>query len=473
MPAKTIASWDRKTKRWEKMIDGKRYKRSCRQLGLPIADHTKERSRNVANEYFETLLVTLKLGQQEQLSSEAIAQIDHLNHQIQWSIAHRKPTDGLEQQKQSILANAADSDNWDQNDLSESISIAQQFGIEIPKDLDPDIANHFFGDRRLWQERLKDSEPIEREFQLLSQAKKFLALEKERINKRLTYVDLKNWIMRIISATRSVEGKTIVVLSPQMDTRKIDKQTVDDMYLWTKNHGTGSKVWGFFKRLMMHLVERNCCELPPNLLSKQFRFGSGKKKIRAYSKKEVIDCLNKVTPRLRLYALLALNTSMATVDIGHLVWFVNEDFHNNNNESLCWFDQKKKTITRKRVKNEDRINAPIITYPVWKETYKLLMEHKSDHESYVLTSKANTKLWTPKKNLVSSQWSKAETGINMHAFRTIGSSKLYEKKEYRPLVNAYLGNVPDNIRDSHYANIPQRAINGMVRWLGKQFDIDV
>ena len=102
MPAKEVASWDKKSKRWVKMIDGKRYKRSCRQLGLPIADHTKERSRRAANDYFKTLLLQLKLDQQQRLSDEAIERINQLNRQIQWSIENRQPTLVLQSQNKAL-----------------------------------------------------------------------------------------------------------------------------------------------------------------------------------------------------------------------------------------------------------------------------------------------------------------------------------------------------------------------------------
>jgi hypothetical protein len=101
------------------------------------------------------------------------------------------------------------------------------------------------------------------------------------------------------------------------------------------------------------------------------------------------------------------------------------------------------------------------------------MEHKSDHPEFVLTSKANTKLWTAKANLISRQWSVADISIPMKDFRSIGATKLEDKKEYRSLVNAYLANVPDGIKGSNYADVPQRAINGMVRWLGRQFNVTV
>ena len=313
MPAKELASWDKKSKRWVKMINGKRHKRSCRQLGLPISAHTKEKSRQAANSYFATLMLQLSLDHRQKLSDEAIARINELNQKIQWSVVNRQPTDVLEKQKQSVVENR-NSEDWENDDISKSIEIASLFGLDVPDDLDPLIAQQYFGDRRVWQERLKNTEPVEHEFKLSIQAQKFLALEEKRINKPKTFMDLKGWIMRMISAKRLVDANDIVVLSPQMDTRQINKQTVDDMYLWLQQFSTASKAWGYFKRLMTHLVERDCCELPSNLHSKQFRFGSKKKRIKAYKKKEVVDCLNSLKPRFKLYALLALNCSMLSVD---------------------------------------------------------------------------------------------------------------------------------------------------------------
>ncbi len=467
MPRKELGTWIPKSYQWQKMIHGKRHKVSCRQLGLPKGKWTKDRSRRSANEHFERLILISNLTHHQQ-SPEAVDQIALINQKIKWSVTNQQSTATLDRQKQSIIDSPNINDDWIDDDVSESVKTFENLtGVKVPNDIDPEIAQHYFGDRKNWQERLKAIEPVETEFNLLAQTEKFLTLEEDRILKPKTYMDLRNWITRMITA--KIDDTQI--LHPEMDTRTINKDTVDNVYRWVKQYKTGSKAWGYFRRLMTHLVERDCCELPSNLHSRQFRFKSKKKKIKTYPVKQVNDCLGSLKPRFKLYAMLALNCSMLPVDLGNLIWFVDDDYHSDDDESLVWFDAKKKTITRKRVKTEDQSNVPIVTYRLWDETYKLLIAHKSNHKKYVLTSKFNTKLWTPKKNLISRQWSTANIDIPLKAFRSIGATKLRTKKEYRPLVNIYLANTPDNVKDSNYADTPQRAVDGMLKWLGNQYQL--
>ncbi len=66
-------SWDAVSRRWWKMHNGKRYVRSCRQLGAPP---TKEGSYQVANDWWMAKLAEIEKSRPPHPQAEAIAQLE-------------------------------------------------------------------------------------------------------------------------------------------------------------------------------------------------------------------------------------------------------------------------------------------------------------------------------------------------------------------------------------------------------------
>ena len=145
--------------------------------------------------------------------------------------------------------------------------------------------------------------------------------------------------------------------------RTIDEKTVSAYYKWLGKSKladrTQAKRWRFFVRFVTWLgSERTIESLPRNLNSPEYEFRVHPKKIKTYDDNLVKDELAKLTPRLKLYAMLGLNCGCTQVDFAALTI----DQYRNG------------TITRKRVKTSDHDDVPTVTYKLWPETIRLLEE---------------------------------------------------------------------------------------------------
>jgi hypothetical protein len=58
LPIIKFAGWDKSNTRWVKMLDGKRYRITCKELGLPKSDWTKDKSIDLAKKWWLEKTVT-------------------------------------------------------------------------------------------------------------------------------------------------------------------------------------------------------------------------------------------------------------------------------------------------------------------------------------------------------------------------------------------------------------------------------
>jgi integrase len=298
-------------------------------------------------------------------------------------------------------------------------------------------------------------------------SKRFLELERAKNNKPRTYGELSESITAIIRTT--FKGQAI--LAPTMDVRKIDKTTVENIYLFLRNESKREpaqqkKQFGFFKRLIRYLWQSDLIELPKNLDAENFVFNVTAKKVKEYDKAEINALLTGLPDRLKLYALLGLNCGMLTIDIGSL----------RKDE----MDMESGRIRRKRTKTEGEKNVPEVDYQLWPITFKLLKKCLSADPVLALTTKNGKPLVTywidadgkeKEKNMVRQQWKRAQTEIPHKAFRSIGATVLGAETPYRFAVPHYLGHSPKSIADKSYVAPSRSQFDEIVTWLGKQFKI--
>ncbi len=230
-----------------------------------------EKSLATANAYFEKWIGD---NTESTFQGEAADQIELIDRKINWSIANQQSTAELQKQKQSVIKNPNDPEEWEIDDQNERIKIAEMMGVKIPKDLDPEILDDLVGQRRIWQERLKNTEPPAFEYTLQNQVSSFLAIEKSEGKAEQTYNKVVNRINRIKNTTTEtiINGKpaTITILSESMDVRNINTTTVDQFYVWVKsNYESPRKVFGFFRRLLKHMIEREVIDPIANLNCKR------------------------------------------------------------------------------------------------------------------------------------------------------------------------------------------------------------
>ena len=203
----------------------------------------------------------------------------------------------------------------------------------------------------------------------------------------------------------------------------------------------------------------------PKIIRRGYSVEQTAKEIKLPSLTDVVSMLSTATDRVRLYALLALNTGMLQKDMSDL----------RRTEITL---NKVPTIRRKRSKTSTEDNVPIVTYRLWKRTSDLLkQEIASDGELALLNEdgkpllsdeiKANGK--RKKLDCVDSGWDRLrrKTGkaIAFKMLRKLSASLLASHGEYGRYAQYFLGHAPDTTADRNYVVPSDAQFAKAVAWL--------
>lgn len=208
---------------------------------------------------------------------------------------------------------------------------------------------------------------------------------------------------------------------------------------------------------------------------------SKKKRIIIWKDEDVLDLLKTVKAEQKLYCLLILNTGAYESDIGTWKKFAIDDDGN----TFQTFDKQARTITFKRHKEESVEDVPTVTYRLWDETYRLLCEHESKHDEWLLTTSVNTVLWKRELDVDGNLKAKGMIGKNYRKLRTrlkktntwgtlkdlrkTAISKLNDSNDFARYAQYYAGHAPQDVINTFYAKPTQEKFDETVIWLGEQF----
>lgn len=178
--------------------------------------------------------------------------------------------------------------------------------------------------------------------------------------------------------------------------------------------------------------------------------------------------LDNATSSVKLYLLLMLNCGMTQVDIARL--------------RQAEVDFQAGRIRRKRTKTKDCEGVPIVDYPLWAETFRLLKEHRSADAELALVNANGVALrreadgddgkFDCSCNISSAYWRLAKPlGIASppKLIRKLSASTLAGHKSYARYAQHFLGHSPRTVADKHYIAPSAKQFDLAVRWLGKQF----
>ncbi len=412
--------------RWVKMHKGSRYRVSCEDLGAKV--FTKEATWQLANEWWRRKLLEINgatSGQDQPVAS--------LTPEV---IRSQKQTSGIEGTSEESTQTA----DWP----SETRVVIRE-DIDSVNGVSPAV--------------------VLGNFTCEVQSKRFLEIEKLRGKAPGTFGDLAYYLGRILTDASPT-------LSPTLDVRAINETTVTGFYAWLRNSTQSAivqkKLWGYFRRFIKFLWAEGLTVLPRNLDSRLFSFGTTTKKIKTYPVEEVREMLSSLPPRVKLYALLALNCGMYGQDISELK-------HQEYNDGR---------ITRKRSKTKNQTGVPEVCYVLWPETRQLLESYPSTHPVYVLTSKTGTPLYDSriegdkrvKSDLIGQQFRRGRGEgrankplIPLKALRSISATLLESHPTYGRYKSHFLGHSPKSRADRHYS-APSQALfdEALPTWLRSQ-----
>ena len=249
--------------RWVKMHKGVRYRVSCDELGAP---RTKADSYQAANLWWEHKLVEIGAAPAVPERQEALAEIER---KITWAATHDPDLlQGLKRTKALIETEAPGELVPDDGaTIEQNIASLRALGAFVHDDLDPEVLQHFFGDRRLWEDRLKRANVVERQRTVGHNLDQFLS-EQRHQQKPATHKELSAYLRKL------TENST--VWTAETEAATINEQTVAKHLSWltSKNYGwrRHNKLLGFFRRFVAWLWhQKQIDDLPRNLKLKEHR----------------------------------------------------------------------------------------------------------------------------------------------------------------------------------------------------------
>jgi integrase len=213
--------------------------------------------------------------------------------------------------------------------------------------------------------------------------------------------------------------------------------------------------------------------LPRNLDGKQYRFGRPAKNIPTFSNAEVKLLLDGAAGQHKLHLLLMLNCGMTQKDISDL-----------RKDQL---DLRDGAIERRRSKTTRQKNTPLVRYPLWPMTLRLLKEYLSDDPVYALLTHTGRR-WVRKELREDGTLKKADNvatlfqhlrrkvgmkgeGKSLKVFRKTSATRLNGERRFRDLRFLFLGHSARTVADRHYAAPDAKQLAEAVEWLGEQYGI--
>ncbi len=222
--------------------------------------------------------------------------------------------------------------------------------------------------------------------------------------------------------------------------------------------------------------ENRLIDLPRNLDTDRLSFRITPTEPVPFTVDEIKQILSTATGRARLYILLALNCAAYPSDISAL-----------RHDEVDWVEGY---VTRKRTKTKDAgENVPKVGYLLWRQTFELLKEYRSDHPELVLVNANGTPLWVEREkngkfcriDAVKNTWFRLMTKLKgqgvivkkpLKALRKTCPSLLQHHQTYGQYAQYFLGHSPRSVADRSYVARPGRQLDDAIRWLGEQLGIE-
>jgi integrase len=210
--------------------------------------------------------------------------------------------------------------------------------------------------------------------------------------------------------------------------------------------------------------------LPKNIDDREMRITVGQREVATLSKEQVKKLLAEANDRTRLYCLLGLNCALTQQDMADL--------------QPSEVDWERRTITRKRSKTRKHEGVPTVSYPLWPETFALLLKERSHNPTRVLLTRDGLPLKTEvigekgklKKTdvvrlAINRLAKKAGIDLSLKTLKKTSASLIRGHREYMGLESLFLGQSDRTIAHKHYAASPQELLNEAIGWLRLELGI--
>lgn len=455
MPRKMLMSWTAEKKRWRKTYKNKQYVVYCSDLNLNEAEWTELGSYKMANDWWIAMRAKID-NDPEQLPPETLDILAKLKKKSDYLLRNGLVVEADTYEK--AHANVLESVNNGEYDIpdydpltSERLQALDVVGCaESLHGLDPRALEMFLGTDDLWKERFRNDKEPEQSKKIGYHLDKWYA----QIHARAKPTSISN-IHGYYQLFKDIQFENRSVFNENMSVNEIGRDKFREVFeaISAQNcHvATKKKKFSFFKSFLKYLAEEGVIAKPTNFDSSFIGFNTVQTQKIPPDVPEIRKFLQVLPDRLRLYVLLALNTGMNNADIGKL-----------QHQQI---DYPNGTLTKRRVKTADNMNAPTVRYKLWAETYALLVKERTSTGQYVLTAEGKC-LYEDKKvgnnarvyDRIKVQW-RAFLSKNSHLkkyllkdFRYFSGDLLNQSTEYRSYRDPFLGHSPRSTGDRYYSS---------------------
>jgi len=415
---------------------------SCEELGVP---RSKQDSFQAANIWWRQKLAEIQRSSLEANQSEALKDIEK---KISYAAAHApRLLPDLKRAKKAVLAaEPGDRVLPDQDVINENIRIAELFGISVPKTLDPMVSQHFFGDRRIWEERLEGACLIGKERTIGHCTETFLNEIQPKLRPK-SFKEIYDYLYCLVDKSG--------IWTRTTDVAVINEDTVSNHYLWLDSRHYSVTAhnhrMGHFRRFVYWLwVRRKLADLPRNLRSNDHKKEKEHREIARYDSPLVRETIAELPSPIQLWALLGLNCGMTNADLGALDW--------------SQINQRSWILTRRRVKTGKNPKVPTVKYKLWPEVIERLQALLPQKSGLVFTTLSDGPMYhtrfvegeaTKKAKVTDNfaqRWAeiKPRPRIPLSHFKKVSATALKSDNRFARFTDYFLGHTPKTIADQHY-----------------------
>jgi integrase len=290
-----------------------------------------------------------------------------------------------------------------------------------------------------------------------------------------------------MTAARCANNRTCLehfktYLGAQSDATGINAQTLEGFYLHCLTQITARRqdpaekqgwsvayardVFAVARAFIRWLWENGTIELPKNIDSRSFDFGSNGQEVQTWSVAEFKRIVAAAPGKLKLAILLMANCGMTQQDVSDL-----------RDAEVDWSAGR---ITRKRSKTKDEVNVPTVCYLLWPVTFELLKRYRSGRDRVLLTeagepyvrTRLNDKGRLAKADGFASNYAHLKRRLKLtrplKQLRKLGASLLSSHKDYGRFASYFLCHSPRTVADRYYVVPPQELFDEAILWLGRQ-----
>jgi integrase len=463
--------------RWVKMYRGERHRVSCADLGLARDLWTREGSYRQANAWWVGKRATLDAPPPHPHE----ATLKELAERLDWARGHGLADEAAEIEAHAEAVrgmgdelNACEEAEPDPPGADRLLEMLRLFGWNGPP-LDPVVLRALLPSEHVWADRMRREPDAPKDRTVGWWCDKWLAGKVEEAAQGVRASSGLRLLRYAVGHFKTFVGadSPLTNINAHLWERwgvlcqgRVALRDSDPKAGWAADYA--KKVYSLVRGFLKWLWQQGAVDSLPRNLDRRVKFDRPAAGIKTYSNAEVKTLLDAAKGQHRLHILLALNTGMNPADIAHL--------------QRAEVDLTNGRITRRRHKTRRQKHTPLVCYPLWPLTLKLLREH-IEREGALALRTPRGRPWatvtTQKdgkerecncvRNYHRALCQRTGLGGGFKTFRNTSATRLRANPKYADLRHHFLGHSGKSMADRHYAEVDQALFNEAVAWLGRQY----